>query len=188
MTQDKCVRIPLTKDRYAILDEIDSDLAELKWYVQYHETGNGFYAQRQTRVAVNKQRPQMMHDVVLARKLGRPLLEHEESDHINHDTLDNRRSNLRVATREQNMQNRRKQSNNTSGYKGVSWHKTRSRWQARIAANNKNYFLGFFDNAEEAARAYDTAAQEFHGEFAVLNFPRPTDTTGQPLIAEVSHA
>jgi hypothetical protein len=83
-------------------------------------------------------------------------------DHVNHNKLDNRRQNLRVCTHQQNQFNRGKNSNNTSGYKGVHWNKQTQKWKAQI--NHK--YLGLFDSAEEAHRAYVRAAQELHGEYA----------------------
>lgn len=93
-------------------------------------------------------------------------------DHINHNGLDNRRSNLRLATRSENTQNRRKISTKTrSRYKGLSLHKERRKgWSARIRVKGKSKFLGFFADEIEAGKAYDRAARKYHGEFAVLNF------------------
>ena len=87
-------------------------------------------------------------------------------DHINGFKDDNRIENLREATRSENFCNRTKYNNNTSGIKGVCWHKISKKWQARIRINNKNKHLGLFDSPEEAYEAYCKAAKELHGEFA----------------------
>ncbi|WP_090476058.1 HNH endonuclease [Nakamurella panacisegetis] len=88
-------------------------------------------------------------------------------DHINHNRLDNRRSNLRVCTQRQNNQNIRPTRRNKSGYKGVCAYK--SRWRAYITPNKRQMSLGCFGSKDEAARAYNHAATEFFGEFAYLN-------------------
>ncbi|CUW31722.1 AP2 domain-containing protein [Streptomyces reticuli] len=95
-------------------------------------------------------------------------------DHRNGNGLDNRRSNLREATHAQNSANSRLSRRSTSGYKGVTWYKRTSRWRAHITAGQVQHHLGYFDSAEEAARAYDTAAIEAFGDFAHLNFPKET--------------
>ena len=87
-------------------------------------------------------------------------------DHINGDTMDNRKCNLRVCTQKQNAFNRDKQKNNTSGYKGVTFNKWSKRWQSVITKNRVNYYLGLFDTPEEAYEAYKSKAKELHGEFA----------------------
>lgn len=92
------------------------------------------------------------------------------TDHVDGDTLNNQCSNLRDATNAQNLQNRGKQQNNTSGYKGVSWHKGHGAFGATIGDDNNLRHLGYFATAEDAARAYDKAARELHGEFAITNF------------------
>ena len=97
----------------------------------------------------------------------------EMCDHINHNGLDNRKVNLRLATRYQNAWNRRKPNvNSRSKYKGVSWNERQKRWHARIQVNNQSRSLGFFKDEVEAAKMYDAAAQKYHEEFAVLNFEK----------------
>jgi hypothetical protein len=87
------------------------------------------------------------------------------------DTLDNRKSNLRLATHRQNMCNKKKLRTNTSGYIGVTWQKDIQRFRARIQVYGRSISLGCFADAEGAARAYDQAALTYHGEFSRLNFP-----------------
>jgi len=87
-------------------------------------------------------------------------------DHKNRNTLDNRLSNLRPATASGNSQNRGMGKNNTSGIKGVCWHKTTSKWLAFIRTNGKQRHLGLFDTKEQAGAAYAQAAKNLHGEFA----------------------
>ena len=93
-------------------------------------------------------------------------------DHINGDTLDCRRENLRFATPRQSVGNIKIRKDNTSGYRGVTWHKRGGKWNARIHNDGRVVSLGLFDDVEDAARAYDVAAREWFGpEFARLNFP-----------------
>lgn len=90
----------------------------------------------------------------------------DEIDHINGIRSDNRIVNLRPATRSQNQRNIGRRSDNSSGVKGVTWHKHARKWQAQIQTNGKNVYLGRFDNVSDAAEAYSRAAAERHGEFA----------------------
>ena len=89
----------------------------------------------------------------------------EELDHINCNRADNRLVNLREATRAENTRNARTPVRNTSGFKGVSFHKRMGKWQAQIQ-NGKVIFLGYYDSPEEAHQAYVMAASRFHGDFA----------------------
>lgn len=90
-------------------------------------------------------------------------------DHINRDKLDNCRENLRIATRSQNKANSVKHRDNTSGFKGVCFDKSRNRWLATLGFNGKQLYLGRYRDKKEAALAYDNAAKEHFGEFAVTN-------------------
>ena len=90
----------------------------------------------------------------------------DQIDHINGNPDDNRLCNLRDSSQAENTCNRGKSSNNTSGYKGVTWHKKAKKWLAQIGANGQHYYLGLFDTAEEAHAAYCEAAVRLHGEFA----------------------
>jgi hypothetical protein len=87
-------------------------------------------------------------------------------DHINGNTLDNRRCNLRTCTQAQNAQNRPKSSANKSGYKGVSINKVTGKWIAVIVSNRVRFYLGSFSTREEAKEAYNAACKRLHGEFA----------------------
>ena len=101
-------------------------------------------------------------------------------DHINHNALDNRKANLRPATRTQNGQNRIKYNNRdySSKYKGVTCHNGKKLWKAHIQANGRPLFLGSFSHEVQAAKAYDRAAKKYHRDFAVLNFPNDTCRCG----------
>lgn len=90
-------------------------------------------------------------------------------DHKNQNGLHNYRANLRVCSRSENMANSRKYRVGISGFKGVTWHKQDSLWQAQIHVNYKHVLLGLFRDPREAARAYDRAAVEHFGVFACTN-------------------
>jgi hypothetical protein len=97
----------------------------------------------------------------------------QEVDHRNGYGMDNRRENLRLATRSQNGANRRKTARKTSSrFRGVFWCKGKEQWQATVKLHGKQIILGYFSDEKDAARAYDVAAVEHHGEFANLNFNR----------------
>lgn len=92
-------------------------------------------------------------------------------DHIDGNRLNNRKNNLRKCTHAQNCANRVKSCKSSSKYKGVSWDKTRKKWQASITYNKRSIGLGRYDDEILAAIAYDDAALLYHGEFARTNFP-----------------
>lgn len=154
------IKVPLSKGKETIIDSIDADLVALKW--QYYKG----YAKRKSHRASPSPCCYRLHRLVLERKLDRPLQKGEVCDHINGDTLDNRRQNLRAVSHGENIRNQKKRCNNTSGYKGVSWHKRDHVWQANIFFDGNAIYLGSFNSAEEAHEAYKTAAIKYHGEFA----------------------
>lgn len=155
--------IQISRGMVALVDdEWFDELNKHKWYA--HPAGRRCYAMRCTGGRLNKKHI-TMHRVIL-----NPKNKTLDIDHINGNGLDNRRSNLRLATRSENMFNRGYQTNNKSGFKGVSFDPVTERWVSQISINRKRQWLGRFDTPEQAARAYDKKAIELLGEFAYLNF------------------
>ena len=97
-------------------------------------------------------------------------------DHIDGNSLNNRKTNLRICTQAQNIHNSRPRRNRSSKYKGVFWDKVNKKWSTNIRKGDKRIYLGGFDDEIEAAIAYDRKAAELFGEFAYLNFPGNTLT------------
>jgi hypothetical protein len=90
-------------------------------------------------------------------------------DHINHDTLDNRKINLRIVTRSQNNMNKGLSSNNDSGIAGVRWDENRMKWTAYITINYNRMYLGYFNNFEDAVKARKEAEEKYFGEYSYDN-------------------
>lgn len=86
-------------------------------------------------------------------------------DHINHDTADNRKSNLRIVTDSQSMMNTHLRSDNTHGTRGICFRKDSNMWTARIGYQGKRFFLGCFKTKEEAIAARKQAEEKYYGEF-----------------------
>lgn len=151
--------IKLTQDKFAKVSDIDYEyLNQFKWCA--YKDGNSFYAIRSIRHN-GKQTNIRMHRVILER-IGYKL---EHVDHIDHNGLNNTRENIRPCTSQENKCNRTKQKNNTSGFKGVSWHKASGKWETRIGMNGKTKYLGLFDDPKDAAEAYKQAARKLHKDF-----------------------
>lgn len=161
-------RIPLTQGKYAIVDPEDFErLNKYKWYAI--KCKNTFYAGRNSRTGASQKRLYVkMHNEVIKPPKGLIL------DHINRNGLDNRKANLRPATRAENILNRPyifKTKNSPSKYKGVTWHKRWNKWHVQICHNGRRKSVGYFDDEIDAAHAYDKAAKKYHRDFAGLNFP-----------------
>lgn len=151
--------IELTRGKTAIVDDCD-----FQWINRYSWSANQYgYAVRTKTKADGKCGTVLMHREIMKARKG------EEVDHINHDTFDNRRVNLRIVTRVQNQWNRRAQKNSKSGFRGVRCEPQTDHWVASINAGDATVRPGRFDTALEAAQAYNEAAKLLHGEFALLN-------------------
>lgn len=161
---DITIQIPLTQGRVCAVDEIDGDLAELKWFA--HKSRHVYYVERRPYIGSRKQITVKMHRLIMERILRRALSPSELVDHSNGNGLDNRRSNLRLATRTQNRVNSRRPSNNTSGYKGVYWDAQRNLWTAMIRVDGRLITIGDYATRDEAHDAYKIAVVEHYGDFA----------------------
>ena len=156
-------RIYLGDGEWTILDQQDYyRYREFKWFIR----GNGskLYVLRSFKIGPKKTKMISMHREIMNAPKGIVV------DHKNGDSLDNRRTNLRLATQLQNCYNIKKRENTLSEFIGVYLEKGRKKWRARIRHNRKLIQLGQFDSEIDAARAYDEAAKKYHGEFARLNF------------------
>jgi hypothetical protein len=165
-------RIPLTRGKYAIIDDRDCGLAKFNWFASSRGYGDDEWTYA-ARDVLGKRI--YLHRVILERKLGHAIKPGFVVDHIDRNPLNNRRSNLRMATHRQNSANSRRTQKKTrrlvSPYRGVYWIIEKKLWRAQISANKKSQFLGYFKSSTKAARAYDRAATKEHGQFATLNFP-----------------
>mgnify|MGYP001394888112 CR=1 FL=1 len=171
-------KIPLTQNRYAKVDPEDYLwLSQFRWCCK---TGKDTcYAIRHIQDHGRTKRIHMHRQIL--NTLGNMIC-----DHKNHNGLDNRRTNLRNCTTEQNNANRRKRATSqgsrapSSQYLGVSWCPRRKKWASYIKHKGKARNLGLFAIEEDAARAHDRAAWELWGEYACLNFPAEHPPGGDP--------
>ncbi|MBI4675021.1 MAG: HNH endonuclease [Chloroflexi bacterium] len=157
---EQCCYIPLTRNAFALVDNSDFEwLNQWNWILS--NSRGRLYARR----AIS--RFEGGGSIVMHRQIMDPPAG-MEVDHINGDGLDNRRANLRLVTKEQNLRSRRTFKNNTSGYKGVVFNSKNGRWRASLN-------IGTFDTPEEAARAYDRVIRNLFGSLAKPNFDENTD-------------
>lgn len=149
-----------TSNKKALVDDQDYDLvSRYTWYLGK----NGYPESRMPKSEGKKL--MRLHHLILPNKSKQGLF----VDHINMNGCDNRRSNLRYATKSENMRNRNAPSQNTSGFKGVMWCTYTKKWRSWIQVNNKRHEIGRFVNRLQAAEAYNKAALRLHGDFAKLN-------------------
>ena len=158
--------IPLTKGLFVIVDDEDFDkMNEFKWHTCTKDRRP--YALRTERFGKrkdNKKHHIYMHRILIDAPIGKSV------DHINGDSLDNRKENLRLCTTQQNSANSAGRPNKRkSKYKGVKKNANCSTWSARITVNRKEIYLGCFKTEEHAAYAYNKAAMLYFQEFARLN-------------------
>ncbi len=159
--------IPLTNGYSAKVNDRDYDwLLQWKWYAKVSD--NNVYAARTITGEGGKRITIRMHRFIM--KVTDPSV---DIDHEDGDGLNNQRENLRPCTRQQNTMNSGSRKGAISKFKGVSWHHTKKRWFSQIGVSGKNKNLGYFDNEEDAARAYNTIARNLHGEYARYNEVEP---------------
>lgn len=145
-------QIPLTQGQFAIVKDEDFDrLNRHKWCAWWNKDTKSFYAVRHGKTENGKQYLIYMARVILGLKYG----DKRQSDHINHITLDNRISNLRIVSHQQNHFNQKSP-------KGYCWDKARKKYQAEIGVNGKHIYLGRFHTTEEARSAYLRAKEQYH--------------------------
>ena len=154
-------KISLTRGLVAFVDDEDFErLSQFNWYAE--QCKSGYYATRGNWRDGRNFTTRMHREAVLAPP-GCAI------DHIDHNGLNNQKSNLRLCSTSQNNFNQRLGRRNTSGFKGVSWDKSKNKWSAQLGLNGKIVHLGRFCSAIEAATAYDDNAVIHFGEFALTN-------------------
>jgi hypothetical protein len=165
-------RLPVSQGHTARVDDQDYDqLSKHRWF---HKDG---YAIRNGKVD-GQRRMQYLHREIMQPEPG------DEVIFLDGDTLNCQRSNLRVVSKSQARVRHRRRRDSASGYKGVYWNRPTGKWAAAIRSDWMLRHLGVFATREEAARAYDRAAKELHGEWAVLNFPEDHKKRAQDKVLE----
>ena len=161
---DNKYAIPVGQGYYAIVDAADLPLiADYDWHLKESKRGKRVTNRYASCWIEGKQTG--MADLLLPHGSGLVV------DHIDGDGLNNTRSNLRLATPQQNTWNSRRPCHSKSPYKGITREKSTGQWRAQIHDGKRVLILGWFESPEDAARAYDAKAVELRGEFAYLNFP-----------------
>ncbi len=149
--------IPLTQGMQALVDDDDyAAVAPFRWYAMFR---CGLWCAVRSGPRP-KRTPIYMHREIISPPYGLVI------DHINGDSLDNRRSNLRVCTNAENGRNRKIASNNTSGHSGISWNKGKGKWECYIRIDGRQRNIGCFDDLADATCARAEAEVKYYGEFA----------------------
>jgi hypothetical protein len=155
------IEIPLTQGQVALIDDEDFELVlAYKWNADLNKHTKSFYAVTNVTKPDGKRTKLLMHRLIMRAQKG------QQVDHIHHLTLDNRKQELRLCTRNENAHNTGRRIDNASGYKGVSWHKSTQKWRAEIQVDGKRKHLGCFSDADRANEVCMAARAELHGEFA----------------------
>jgi hypothetical protein len=152
--------IPLSRGAFAIVD--DDDFEELSQY-RWHLATTG-YPRRDGGKVDGKKRIVSMHRQVLGLEHGDP----RQGDHLDRNRLNCRRENLRICTPSENQCNKSFYSNNSSGFKGVSFNRIRENWQVHISAKGRRIGRGGFATAEDASEFYGLLVDMLHGSFGRL--------------------
>lgn len=140
-----------------LIDDEDALLIQKnKWYKLNKRVGQIYFG----RMSKNR-KCVLLHREILGLKHGDGF----KVDHINGDTLDNRKVNLRICNTSENARNQKRNNRNTTGYKGVSYHKKSGKYSARITADGKLIWLGLFDTPKQAYKKYCEASKMYHGVF-----------------------
>ena len=191
MSKKYIIESPKHGTKEVLIDEEDYDLVDgIKWTASTKSKRNKFYVQRlinfryvtDPKTGKRKQRrdPHRLHREIIKRKLN--LQEEDikglQVDHINGDSLDNRRENLRLVTDKENSWNKGPTKRNSSGYVGICWRKDVQKWRTQVrficeqTGKREQKSLGYYNDKEEAARAYDRWIIANRDEHAYTNFPR----------------
>lgn len=155
--------IKLTQGKYAKVDDEDFEwLNQFKWCASSKKKKLNYFM-AVTNISIGGKGKQLSMSRLI---MGEP--NNLMVDHVNHNSLDNRRSNLRICSRGENNRNQRK-TKGQSRFKGVVWYKPLNKWKAQLTKQGKCHYLGYFSLEKEAALAYNLKALELFGEFAHLN-------------------
>jgi hypothetical protein len=157
--------IILTKGQHTVVsDHVFEWASKFKWYAR-PSPGGGFYAMRAIRISKGKWKTSYLHREILKATPGVFV------DHKDHDGLNNLDENLRFCNNRENGRNGRKHKDNTSGFRGVFFHRIAQKWEVKVGGDGGVVYGGLYECRYDAARAYDRLAIQLHGEFACLNFP-----------------
>lgn len=155
--------LPLNRGEFSLLDPEDFiKHGQFRWSAHWDRCTKNYYAVRTAKINGKKVEYKLSREV-LGLSFGDPRV----ADHINHNTLDNRKSNLRAITQKQNTHNRKTHSNNKSGLRGLRQIKS-GKWEARIMISGQSIGLGYFALKDDAIKARREAELKYFGEFAYV--------------------